>query len=307
MPDPLWSEGAPIERLTELSADSSDPAKEIPLRHDVRSLGILLGRVLVEQEGEEFFQTVEQLRRLLIQYRESTVGSSAESTASGNRPENFMQQAREIIRSLSVEDAYRLTKAFAIYFELTNLAETNHRKRRRRAANLEPTRAVVEGSFRGTLKRMQRAGLTTGAILTALRQVCVTPVFTAHPTEITRHTVRLKRRRIAACLERLDQLPLAHTEAAELESQIMAEITSLWQTDEVRLKRPTVQDEVYMGLDYFQMVLFDTLPRLYSELEDAVEEINSPPGKSGTRRTPCCLSCCVSGHGLAEIATAIRT
>ena len=106
-------------------------------------------------------------------------------------------------------------------------------------------------------------------------------MFTAHPTEITRHTVRLKRRRIAACLERLDQLPLAHTEAAELESQIMAEITSLWQTDEVRLKRPTVQDEVYMGLDYFQMVLFDTLPRLYSELEDAVEEINSPPGKSG--------------------------
>jgi phosphoenolpyruvate carboxylase len=193
------------------------------------------------------------------------------------RPEDFMRQAREIIRTLSVEDAYRLTKAFAIYFELTNLAETNHRKRRRRAANLEPTLAVVEGSFRGTLKRMQCAGLTTGAILTALRQVCVTPVFTAHPTEITRHTVRLKRRRIAACLERLDQLPLAHTEAAELESQIMAEITSLWQTDEVRLKRPTVQDEVYMGLDYFQMVLFDTLPRLYSELEDAVEEINSPP------------------------------
>ena len=106
------------------------------------------------------------------------------------------------------------------------------------------------------------------------------PVFTAHPTEITRHTIRLKRRRIAAALERLDQLPLAHTEAAALESEIMAEITSLWQTDEVRLNRPTVQDEVYMGLDYFQMVLFDTLPRLYSELEDAVEEMGSSQGKS---------------------------
>ena len=118
MPDPLWSEGAPIERLTELSADTSDHAKEIPLRRDVRSLGILLGRVLVEQEGEEFFQTVERLRRLLIQYRESVSGTFVGSTESGNHPSDFMRQAREIIRGLSVEDAYRLTKAFAIYFEL---------------------------------------------------------------------------------------------------------------------------------------------------------------------------------------------
>ena len=276
MPEhPLWSEIAPAERLAELSADTSDPAKEIPLRRDVRSLGILLGRVLVEQEGEAFFQTVEQLRRLLIQYRESTVSSLAKEPSNAARPEDFMRQARAIIRTLSVEDAYRLTKAFAIYFELTNLAETNHRKRRRRAANLEPSRAVAEGSFRGTLKRLRSAGAAADTICEALRHVCVTPVFTAHPTEITRHTIRLKRRRIAAALERLDQLPLAHTEAAELESEIMAEITSLWQTDEVRLKRPTVQDEVYMGLDYFQMVLFDTLPRLYAEIEDAVQEMGS--------------------------------
>ncbi len=67
----------------------------------------------------------------------------------------------------------------------------------------------------------------------------------------------------------------------------MAEITSLWQTDEVRLKRPTVQDEVYMGLDYFQMVLFDTLPRLYAELEDAVEEMEFLAGiAEGTRTIP---------------------
>jgi len=137
MPEhPLWSEIAPTERLAELSADTSDPAKEIPLRRDVRSLGILLGRVLVEQEGEPFFQTVEQLRRLLIQYRESTVSSLAGEPSKAGRPEDFMRQARDIIRTLSVEYSYHLTKAFAIYFELTNLAETNHRKRRRRAANL---------------------------------------------------------------------------------------------------------------------------------------------------------------------------
>ena len=151
--DPLWCEGAPEERLAELSAPTSDPAKEAPLRRDVRSLGILLGRVLVEQEGPQFFETVEQLRRLLIHYRESTTHPEADS-ANKVQPEQFMLEAREIIRGLSVDDAYRLTKAFAIYFELTNLAETNHRKRRRRAAHLDSSRALAEGSFRGTLKRM---------------------------------------------------------------------------------------------------------------------------------------------------------
>src|SRR5277367_545106 len=125
---PLWSEGSQAARLAELTADTADPAKELPLRRDVRSLGILLGRVLVEQEGEAFFNVVEQLRHVLIQHREQP--------ASSELNQSLMAQAREIISNLSVEDAYRITKAFAIYFELTNLAETNHRKRRRRAARL---------------------------------------------------------------------------------------------------------------------------------------------------------------------------
>ena len=66
--NPLWSDVAQAPRLAELTADTSDPAKELPLRRDVRSLGILLGRVLVEQEGEAFFNVVEELRRLLIHH-----------------------------------------------------------------------------------------------------------------------------------------------------------------------------------------------------------------------------------------------
>src|SRR5512143_2207425 len=75
---PLWIDGTPAARLAELTADTSDPAKEVPLRRDVRSLGILLGRVLVEQEGQEFFGIVEQLRRLLIQHREGASERSGE-------------------------------------------------------------------------------------------------------------------------------------------------------------------------------------------------------------------------------------
>ncbi len=115
--------------------------------------------------------------------------------------------------------------------------------------------------------------LTAETLLDSLRKIKVTPVFTAHPTEITRHTIRLKRRRIAAYLEHLDQLPLPDSEARELESLILAEITALWQTDEVRLNKPTVRDEIHMGLDYFPMILFETLPRLFAELEESLRDI----------------------------------
>jgi len=270
MADPsLWSEDDQPTRLAELTADTTDPAKELPLRRDVRSLGTLLGRVLVEQEGGAFFEVVERLRRVLIQQRDQPpAGAIAQEFEAG-----LMAEARELISNLSVDDAYRITKAFAVYFELTNLAETNHRKRRRRAARLREQRAPIEGSFRGTLYRLRAAGLPLHAIVDALRKVRVTPVFTAHPTEITRHTIRLKRRRIARLLERLDQVPLSHADALEYESQILAEITALWQTDEVRLKKPTVRDEIHMGLDYFPMVLFETIPRLYAELEESIDRV----------------------------------
>ena len=262
--NPLWSDVAQAARLAELTADTSDPAKELPLRRDVRSLGILLGRVLIEQEGEAFFNVVEELRQLLILHREQTASSDPDLT--------LIAQAREMIRSLSVEDAYRVTKAFAIYFELTNLAETNHRKRRRRAAGMLAGK-TVDGSFRGTLVRMKSAGVSSDAMLESLRKIKVTPVFTAHPTEITRHTIRLKRRRIAGYLECLDQLPLADADARAYESLILAEITALWQTDEVRLNKPTVRDEIHMGLDYFPMVLFETVPRLFAELDESLRDI----------------------------------
>src|ERR1700741_3877361 len=108
---PLWCDNDQSARLAELTAHTSDPAKELPLRRDVRSLGILLGRVLVEQEGEAFFDVVEQLRRLLIQHREQTL-PGVSSPLEADRA--LMTRAREIISGLPVEDAYRVTKAFAI-------------------------------------------------------------------------------------------------------------------------------------------------------------------------------------------------
>ena len=250
---------------------TGDDAKEIPLRRDVRSLGMLLGKVLVEQAGEGLLEVVEQLRRLLIQQREQLpAGATTETSPSENA---LLARAREKIARLEVEDAYRVTKAFAIYFELTNLAETNHRKRRRRAAKLHSEQPALAGSFRGTLLRMRAAGISADDALAALRKVRIVPVFTAHPTEVARRTVLLKRRRIAQYLEHLDRLPLTAADAAEHETLILAEITSLWQTDEVRMKKPGVIDEVRMGLDFYPMTLFETLPRLYAELAESFAEV----------------------------------
>ena len=262
---PLWATEDQSSRLAELIAGTDDRAKEIPLRRDVRSLGVLLGRVLVEQAGEPVFKTVERLRRLLIQAR-------AHSARSQPGTEE-MQDAGDIVERLSIQEAHRVTKAFAIYFELTNLAETNHRKRRRRAGKLNASQLPLAGSFRGTLIRMRETGMTADQALTALRQVKVVPVFTAHPTEVARRTVLTKRRRIAKCLELLDRLPMPATEALAMEKAIAAEITALWQTDEVRVEKPQVTDEIRMGLDHYPMSIFESLPRLHTEIRDSFRDV----------------------------------
>ena len=266
MAEPLWEARDQAARLLELAAGTEDRAKEHPLRRDVRSLGILLGRVLVEQAGEKLFSTVEQLRRLLIQSR-------AKSASAPHVSNSEMQEARRMVRELSIEDSYRVTKAFAIYFELTNLAETNHRKRRRRAGKLQLDQVPLPGSFRGTLRRMRESGMSADQALAALRCVKVVPVFTAHPTEVARRTVLRKRRRIASLLERLDRLPLPSADALELENAITSEITALWQTDEVRGQKPLVSDEIRMGLDHYPMSIFAALPRLYAEIRESFRDI----------------------------------
>jgi len=146
-----WNVDDQIARLAELTSHDSD-LKEAPLRRDVRSLGRLLGEVLKEQVGIELYAAVEELRRLLIEQRETS------STTS------LIERAEKIVSQMDVEQAHQMTKAFAIYFELTNLAETNHRKRRRRAGRSSPETLAQPGSFLGTLRRMRAAMKAEGIL-----------------------------------------------------------------------------------------------------------------------------------------------
>jgi phosphoenolpyruvate carboxylase len=260
----LWVVPIQEERLNEFSSNAPE-VKEIPLRRDVRSLGKLLGDTLVEQIGAQFFTAVEELRIIMVKRREAESHSPEAS--------QLMATARDRIMAMSTGDAQHMTKAFATYFELINLAETNHRQRRRRAAQLHKGTAHQPGSFRGTLQRMKEAGFSVQQALKALREIHVTPVFTAHPTEVSRRTVLFKRRRIAEQLEQFDKLPLTDEAAHKGQQAIAAEIAGLWQTDEVRRKQPTVRDEIKMCLDLYRTCLIESLPDVYQELSSAFEEV----------------------------------
>ncbi|HEY3627775.1 MAG TPA: phosphoenolpyruvate carboxylase [Terracidiphilus sp.] len=260
----LWNPESWSQRLAELEAQSGD-LKEAPLRRDVRSLGMLLGDVLREQAGDDLFEHVEALRQGTTRRRDAEArGDDEEAARQG-------ATALELVHSLPVERAILLTRAFAFYFELINLAETNHRKRRRLALQLSGQAIHQRGSLAGTLHAMRRVGIGPEEAMDWLRRILIVPVFTAHPTEVARRSVMFKRRRIGEFLAALDRIPIPGQDLARLEEQVMAEITSLWQTDEVRSHRPTVYDEIKMGLDYYDVSIFATLPGLYREISDALQ------------------------------------
>ncbi len=263
---PLWFPEDQPSRLAEL-VGKDQAARDLPLRRDVRNLGLLLGRVLRSQSGHDLYATEETLRRLAIRHREHLAAGQPDQALA------ILDEARELIAELPLDEAYLVVKAFATFFELTNLAESNHRKRRQRAQGLQVGQHDKAGSLRATLERMRRAGLDSTQALQALRRIEVMPVFTAHPTEVARRVIRFKRQRIAGWLEELDRLPLAVPVAARLEQSIQAEITGIWQSDEVRRSQPSVRDEIVTGLDHYPASLIGPLDGFYRDLATAWQEV----------------------------------
>ena len=265
--DIFWRVDDQAARLAELTS-MDDGLKSLPLRRDVRSLGMLLGVVIREQAGEEAFVAEEELRNLAIAHR-ALYDDLCEACLHDPGELELQEKARRIIANMDLADAFRIVKAFSTFFELTNLAETNHRKRRRRAMRLDPGFRDKPGSIQATILRMRDAGIGFDEALRWLGRIEVIPVFTAHPTEVARRVVLFKRRRIARELERLDHLPLTESEAVEGQAAILAEITALWQTDEVRRLKSTVSDEIRMGLDHYERALFEGVTGMYADINEA--------------------------------------
>ncbi len=268
----FWKVENQAARLAELTCCEGE-LREDPLRRDVRSLGRLLGTVIREQAGDQAFAAEEELRHLAIKHRQLN-DDQGEACLDYPGEQELQERAVQIISRMTIAEAYQIVKAFSTYFELTNLAETNHRKRRRRAARLASGEADKPGSLRGTLLRMHSAGISAEETLQWMRQIQVIPVFTAHPTDVARRVIHFKQRRIARELEALDRLPLTDTRgSARPESPCLPKVTAMWQTDEVRRRKPTVLDEIKMGLDHYPDSLIIPIHELYDDMAAAFREI----------------------------------
>ena len=168
----LWHVATQAERLAELITDDSE-LKEQPLRRDVRSLGRLLGCVIREQAGRSTFDAEEQLRQLAIKHRdqEQKILSGEVDDATDQA---LLDEMTGLIRSMDLPRAHQMIKAFAAFFELTNLAEANHHRRRNHAALLNEE-TEKPGLLRATLRRMKQSGIGAEQALDWLRKIEVMP------------------------------------------------------------------------------------------------------------------------------------
>ena len=227
-----------------------------PLRSRVKLFGNLLGKVLREQEGGRVLTAVETLRKGYIRLHKD------------NDPRKHAQLNR-LIRKMDPELVTHVVRAFSTYFSLVNIAEEafQHQQRRREVRTSGP---LWKGSFDATIRDFQSQGLTLGELQTLLNEIKYIPVITAHPTESKRRTIMETLRRIFIKSEQLDDPRLSRRERDEVTQSIQDQIQLLWKTDEVRVQKPQVHDEIRNGIYYFQDSLFQAVPRTYRFMENAV-------------------------------------
>ncbi|MGH3010506.1 MAG: phosphoenolpyruvate carboxylase [Gaiellaceae bacterium] len=223
-------------------------ATDAPLRRDVRLLGDLLGRVMVEQEGEELLEREEEIRRVSRRARET------------GDPVVRAELARAV-GELDLEQQTQILRAFALFFQLANLAEQQHRVRRRR--DVEREDGVPRESLAEAFRQLREGGVDDAALARAAANVSLELVLTAHPTEATRRTILQAQARLGGLLAELD----AGEDVAERAAE---EITVLWQTDEVRPQRPRVVDEVRHGLWFFEHSLLDAAEELLRAYRESI-------------------------------------
>lgn len=236
--------------------------KDLPLRREVSYLGALLGRILTEQEGRPFFELVERVRELCKGIR----GAAPSASTSGMEAE-----LEGLLGRLTPDEGSQVIRAFTTYFQLTNLAEQQHRLRRRRAYARAAT-SPQPGSLAALVTGWVLAGLSAAEVQAMLNHIEAQVVITAHPTEALRQSVLEKHQRIARWIDLLDRGDLSPRERHLVEEDLAAEVELLWQTGAVRHAAPEVDDEVRQGLFYLGETFYQVLPGLHEELAALLQE-----------------------------------
>ena len=235
--------------------------KDLPVKEDTRLLGRVLGHVLRAQIGEAGYERIEAIRQTAIRFRR----------AAGNDADRLRLSLGELLNPLPIGAALEVVRAFSYFSHLANIAEDVHQNRRRRAHALaaSPPR---RGDVADALHRLAGAGVSRDTMLRWLEEALVSPVLTAHPTEVQRKSILDVEREIARLLTWRDRTTLTPEETEEFETRLHTSILELWQTAMLRLSRLRVKDEIDNGLAYYRYTFLDAIPRLYTAFEKIVND-----------------------------------
>ena len=242
----------------EASVKETVTDKDQALREDIRLLGRLLGDTLREQEGAERFELVEAIRLSALAFRRD--GDVAARAA-----------LETLLEQLDHDTAISVVRAFSYFSQLANIAEDLHHNRRRRAHLIAGT-SPQSGSVAVALARVQSAGIGAEALQTFFASALISPVLTAHPTEVQRKSILDRQQETAELLSRRDRVVLTPEEARANDESLRRTILTLWQTRMLRSERLSVFDEIENGLSYYRYTFLRELPKLYAEIEDRLEQ-----------------------------------
>ena len=239
-----------------------DAITDTQLRSCVKLLGKLLGNAITAHAGKEVYTAVEKLRKGFINLQE-------------NKDQKKHDQLINYIEKLDPEVLKNVVRSFSKYFALVNVAEEayQHIHRESILKSGKAGSSLWEGSFDHMLKDCKTNGITTSGLQKLYNSLQFVPVFTAHPTEAMRRSKMEATRRIFATILELHTYRAQSIRKEEIIKKLEAQILILWKTDEVRMKKPTVEDEVRNGLYYFNTSLFKAVPQMYRDLENATRRI----------------------------------
>ena len=231
-----------------------------PLSYQVNLLGTLLGQVIREQAGDRIFSQVEEFRLLC-------------KKANQSGDEGLFRQVQEKIKSLTLNEIVWLVRSYTTFFHLVNQAERQEiiriNQARERSATSEQPR---NESIMEAVHHLKQEGISHTQILELLDQLNIQPTMTAHPTESRRRTILLKQKEIAHLLSLLgDREQFSSREKDQIITQIYHQILLLQASDDIRSERPTVKDEVLNGLYFCTTSIWETVPRLYQDLREAID------------------------------------
>jgi phosphoenolpyruvate carboxylase len=252
---------ARIQSLPLRSADASE--KDAPLRDDIRLLGRILGDTVREQEGEEVFELVEQIRQASIRFhRDNEIGARRELEAT--------------LDSLNADQTLAITRAYSYFSHLANIAEDQHHIRRNRAHAIAGS-APRPGSLDYAFRRTREMGVEPARLADFFDHALVSPVLTAHPTEVRRKSTLTRELEIAKLLDERERLGGNEDELALNEERLRRAVLILWRTNLLRQTKLKVIDEVANALSFYDYTFFHELPRLYGAIEDRLDAISGEP------------------------------